>query len=89
MPTNYRSTSKNHLETYIYNDHLTNNPFPNNKYFDSSEFKEFANDNFKFYENGRQLSKRVENTVGKGEIARHEQFLHFPLCFRETCTADT
>ena len=25
------------------------------------------------------LSKRVENTVGKGEIARNEQFLLFPL----------
>ena len=22
-----------------------------------------------------------ENTVGKGEIARHEQFLRFPQCF--------
>ena len=29
-------------------------------------------------ENGRNFSKRVENTVGKGEIARHEQFLPFP-----------
>ena len=25
--------------------------------------------------------KSVENTVGKGEIARNEQFLHFPQCF--------
>ena len=25
--------------------------------------------------------KRVENTVGKGEIARYEQFLLFPQCF--------
>ena len=33
--------------------------------------------------------KRVENTVGKGEIARYEQFLLFPQCFRKTCTADT
>ena len=31
--------------------------------------KEFADDNFKFGENNRQFSKRVENTVGKGEIA--------------------
>ena len=43
--------------------------------------KEFADDNFKFEENGRQLYKRVENTVGKGEIARYEQFLHCPQCF--------
>ena len=52
---------------------------------DSSEQKEFADDNFKFDENGRKLSKRVENTVGKGEIARHEQFLLFPQCFQKAC----
>ena len=28
---------------------------------DSSKLKEFADDNFKFDENGRKLSKRVEN----------------------------
>ena len=39
--------------------------------------------------NGRKLSKQVENTEGKGEIARHEQFLLFPQCFQKTCTADT
>ena len=51
--------------------------------------KQFADDNFKFYENGEEFSKWIENTVGKGEIARYEQFLHFPQCFRKTCTADT
>ena len=35
------------------------------------------------------FSKRVENTVGKGEIARYEQFLLFPQCFQKTCTAET
>ena len=33
-----------------------------------------------------KFSKWVENTVGKGEIARYEQFLLFPLCFQKTCT---
>ena len=33
--------------------------------------------------------KKVENTVEKGEIARYEQFLHFPRCFQKTCLADT
>ena len=47
--------------------------------------KEFADDNFKFDENGRKLSKQVENTVGKGEIARYEQFLLFPQCFQKAC----
>ena len=31
----------------------------------------------------------VENTVGKGEIARYEQFLLFPWYFQMTYTADT
>ena len=52
-------------------------------------FNPFPNDNFKFDENSRKSSERVENTVGKGEIARHEQFLLFPQCFQKTSTADT
>ena len=52
---------------------------------DSSKLKEFADDNFKFDENGMKLSKRVENTVGKGEIARYEQFHLFPQCFQKAC----
>ena len=47
--------------------------------------KEFADDNFKFDENGRKLSKWVENIVGKGEIARYEQFLLFPQGFQKAC----
>ena len=43
--------------------------------------KDFADDYSKFDENGRKFSKRVENTMGKGEIARYEQFLLFPQCF--------
>ena len=42
-------------------------------------------DNFKFDENGRELSKWVENTVGKGEIAHYEQFLLFPQYFPKAC----
>ena len=49
--------------------------------------KEFADDNFKFDENGRNFW--VENTVGKGEINHHEQFLFFQQCFQKTCSADT
>ena len=45
------------------------------------QLKEFADDNFKFDKNGRKLSKRVENTVGKGEIAPYEQYLLFPTVF--------
>ena len=34
--------------------------------------KQSADDNYKFDENSRKFSKRVENTVGKGEITRDE-----------------
>ena len=47
--------------------------------------KQSADDNFKFDENTRNFSERVENTVGKGEIARYEQFLLFPQCFQKAC----
>ena len=33
--------------------------------------------------------KSVENTVGKGEIDGHKQFLLFPQCFQKTCISDT
>ena len=55
------------------------------KILDSSKLQEFADNNFKFDQNGRKLSKWVENTVGKGEIALYEQFLLFPQCFQNAC----
>ena len=58
-------------------------PITRQQILDSSKLKEFADDNFKFDKNGRKLSKWVENTVGKGEIARYEQFLLFPQCFQK------
>ena len=64
-------------------------PFPKRQILDTPKLKEFADDNFKLDENGRKFSKRVENTVGKGEIARYEQFLLFPQCFQKTCIAGT
>ena len=64
---------------------------PLNRYqttnLDSSKLKKFV-DNFESDENGRKLSMWVENTEGKEEIARYEQFLLFPQCFQKTCTAD-
>ena len=55
------------------------------KILDSSRLKQFAEDNFKFNENGIKLSKPVENTVGKGEIARYKQFLLFPQSLQKAC----
>ena len=65
------------------------NPFPNDKFWTPSKLKEFADNNFKFDENGTKFFNKLENTVRKGEIARYEQFLLFSQCFQETCTADT
>ena len=36
-----------------------------------------------------EFSERVENSVGKGEIACYEQFFLFPQSFQKTFTADT
>ena len=46
-------------------------PFPKRQSLDYSKLKEFADDNFKSDENGKMFSKRVENTLRKGEIARY------------------
>ena len=61
------------------------NPLPDDKILDRSKLKQSADDNFKFHEYSRKFSKRVENAVGKGEIARYEQFLLFPQCFQMAC----
>ena len=51
--------------------------------------KEFCRRNLMFDENSRKLLKWVENTVGKGEIARYEQVLLFSQCFQKAFPADT
>ena len=42
----------------------------------------------KYGQMGIQLSDWVENIVGKGEIARYEQFLLFPQCFQKLSVVD-
>ena len=61
--------------------------YPITRQQNSGSFKieKFADDNFKFVQNGRKLSKRVENTLGNGEIAHYKQFLLFPQCFQNAC----
>ena len=76
-------------ETYRWvtdsHDNYDLNPLPENKILDRSKLKQSADDNFEFDENSRKFSKRVENAVGKGEIARYKQFLVFPQCFQKAC----
>ena len=64
-------------------------PFPKQPILDSSKLKEYADENFNFDENGRKFSKWEGNAVGKGEIARYEQFLLFPQRFQKSITKDT
>ena len=64
---------------------LMRQPITRQQILDASKLKEFADDNFKFDENSRKLSKRVENSVEKGEIAGYEQFLLFSQCFLKAC----
>ena len=64
---------------------LNDLPITRRQILDSSKLKDFADDNLKFEESGRKLFKPVENTMGKGEIARYEQFLLFPKCFQKAC----
>ena len=57
---------------------LAVNPFPNDKFETLPNWESFQTTILNFDETGKKLSKRVENTVGKGEIAHYEQCLLFP-----------
>ena len=54
---------------------------PSDKFWTLPKLRKFAGDNFTFDENSRKSSKKVENAVGKGEIAYYKQFLLVPQCF--------
>ena len=51
---------------------ISSETFSKRRILDPSKLKQFADDNFKFDENGRKFSKWLEDTVGKGEIAHYE-----------------
>ena len=73
------------MTSLLYISWICINPLPDDKILDRSNLKQSADDNFKLDENSRKSSKWIENTVGKGEIARYEQFLLFPQCFQKAC----
>ena len=56
----------------------------NKQVLDVFKLKEFVDNNFKSNKNGVEFSKRVENTVGKGEITCYEQFLLSQSVFKRT-----
>ena len=51
--------------------------FPKRQDLEFSKLKEFA-DNFNLDEKWQKVLRMGKNIVGKGEIARYEQFLLFP-----------
>ena len=60
--------SENNKLTFIFKIQRLFN-FPKQQILNSSKLKDFENDNFRFDGSDWKLSKQVENTVGKGEIA--------------------
>ena len=64
------------------------NPFPNNKFWTLPNSQSLQTTIFNLMKMAK-FFKWVENTVGKGEIARFEQFLLYPQCFQKTYPADT
>ena len=55
--------------------------FPRRQISDSPKMKQLADDNFEENVNGGKFSEKVENTVGKGEIARYKP-LNFSFSHR-------
>ena len=66
-----------HLKSICF-DKLRNNPFNSQKDFHLIGLKSIPTQWYLLTPLG---NKPFENTVGKGEIARNEQFLLFPQCF--------
>ena len=64
---------------------FSHNTSEKHQILDWSKLKRSADDNIKFDESSKTFSEWVEKTVGKGEIARYEQFLLFPQCFQKAC----
>ena len=57
------------------------NSLPNNKIWDMTKLKAFADCKLNVVEMKISVYDRVENTVGKGENAGYQHFLLFPQCF--------
>ena len=63
-----------------YNNLYIFNPLPDNKILDRSKLKQSADNNFRFDENSRKFSKRVENT-GKRRNRWLRAISPFPTVF--------
>ena len=57
------------------------NPLPNDKYFDATKLKAFADDKLNVAKMMIFLFDRAENTLAKGQNAGYQHFFLFPQCF--------
>ena len=64
------------------------NPLPDPPILSSSDSAANKDMISKIWTNGDTKSDWVENIVGKGEIARNEQFLRFLQCFQKLSIVD-
>ena len=69
-----QTTAANDFKTTI-------SPITRRQILDSSKLKEFADDNFRFDENGKKLSKRVEKNCGKKRNCSLRAISPFPTVF--------
>ena len=58
-------------------------PLPHMPILGSSNSEANKNMISKIWTNSVQLFERIENIIGKGEIAPYERFLLFPQCFQK------
>ena len=59
------------------------NSLLNNKNFDRSKLKSFADDKLNLNKKSKLVLGRVENIVGKGENTGYQHFLLFQQCFQK------
>ena len=62
------------------------NSLPNDKNFDWSKLKAFADDK-NVTEKLKFVSERIENILGKGENAGYQHFLLFPKCLQKSSSS--
>ena len=70
------------MDKFFSRTHEFINPFPNDQFETVQNWKSLKTTISNLMKMAKKFSKRVESTVGKGEIACYEQFLLFPQCFK-------
>ena len=88
--TNFVVWNRDTIHQYVSNRRKHNvNPFPNDKFYTLPNSMCLQTTISNLTKMVKKFYKWVENTVGKGEIARYEQFLLFPHVFKslvqQTC----